>query len=339
MHPRANKTYFRCLKSKFSMKALVLEETNTPLIYKEVEHPLESVGHQIVELRAAALNHRDVWIRKGQYARIKLPVILGSDGAGFAGDRPVIINPGMQWGDRMDVQGDDFHILGMPTNGTFAQRVSVPDNQIYDMPEHLSFEEAASIPLAGVTAWRAVVTQGQVRPTDRALITGIGGGVAQWAMQFALSKGAHVSVTSGTPAKLERAMQAGAHGGYDYHDVEWTKHAREEGGFDLVIDGAGGTGLAQVMKICNPGARLVIYGGTAGPIPALSPQVLFWKQLHIIGSTMGSPSDFQDMITWIRDQRIVPILDRVFPLEEGSAAFDRMSEGLQFGKIILQIPA
>lgn len=134
-------------------------------------------------------------------------------------------------------------------------------------------------------------------------------------------------------------MQAGAHGGYDYHDVEWTKHAREEGGFDLVIDGAGSTGLAQVMKICNPGARLVIYGGTAGPIPALSPQVLFWKQLHIIGSTMGSPSDFQDMITWIRDQRIVPILDRVFPLEEGSAAFDRMSEGLQFGKIILQIPA
>ena len=303
-----------------------------------MEDPSETPGHQIVELRAAALNHRDVWIRKGQYARIKLPVILGSDGAGFVGDRPVILNPGMQWGNRLDVQGEEFHILGMPTNGTFAQKVSVPVEHIYDMPGHLSFEEAASIPLAGVTAWRAVVTQGQVGPKDRVLISGIGGGVAQWAMQFALSKGAEVWVTSGSPDKLERAIQAGAKGGFDYHDVEWPKRARQEGGFDLVIDGAGGQGLAQILKICNPGGRIVLYGGTTGPIPALSPQILFWKQLHLIGSTMGSPMDFQDMVNWIAERKIVPILDRVFLLEEGSAAFDRMSDGLQFGKIILQIP-
>lgn len=120
-----------------------------------------------------------------QYARLQFPFVPGSDGAGFVEDQPVVINPGLQWGSNNNYQSESFQILGMPTNGTFAQKVVVPAEQIYPMPSHLSFEEAAVIPLAGVTAFRATVTQGKVKSTDRVLVTGIGGGVALWAMQFA----------------------------------------------------------------------------------------------------------------------------------------------------------
>ena len=149
------------------MKSLVLEEIHGPLVMVDVEDPTPDEGQILVELRAAALNHRDVWIRKGQYAHLQFPFTPGSDGAGFVGDNPVVINPGMEWGTNPAVQAASFHILGMPANGTFAQKVAVPASQIYPMPSHLSFEEAAAIPLAGVTAFRAVVTQGKVRPTDR----------------------------------------------------------------------------------------------------------------------------------------------------------------------------
>lgn len=320
------------------MKQILLHEVNGPLQLTDAVIQTCQAGEVVVDLRAAALNHRDVWIRQGQYARIQFPFVPGSDGAGFVGDQPVVINPGLQWGSNNNYQSESFHILGMPTNGTFAQKVVVPAEQLYPMPSHLSFEEAAAIPLAGVTAFRATVTQGKVKSTDRVLVTGIGGGVALWAMQFALASGAEVWVTSGNPDKLARAKSLGATGGFLYNDPDWIKVARQAGPIDLVIDGAGGKGLAEVMKICAPGGRIVSYGGTAGATPQFSPQILFWKQLHLIGTTMGSPSDFSAMMDFINLHRIIPVVDRIFPLGACEQAYACMEEGHQFGKIVLQIP-
>lgn len=320
------------------MKSILLEEIKGPLHYVDLEEPTPSEGHVVVDLRAASLNHRDVWIRQGQYARLQFPFIPGSDGAGLVGDKPVVINPGMDWGTNEAVQGDTFHILGMPSNGTFGQKVLVPESQIYQIPEHLSFEEAAAIPLAGVTAFRAVVSRGKVSASDRVLITGIGGGVALWAMQFALATKAEVWVTSGNPAKIDRAIALGAKGGFLYHDPEWIKTARQAGPIDVVVDGAGGEGLAQIMKIMAPGGRIVSYGGTTGAVPNFSPHILFWKQLQLLGSTMGSPEDFSAMMDYIRTQQIIPVVDRIFQLDECEEAYSYMEEGNQFGKIVLQIP-
>lgn len=329
---------FFSLPESWSMKCIRLEEIHGPLRLTDVEDPTPFGEHVVVDLRAAALNHRDVWIRKGQYARIQFPCIPGSDGAGFVGDKPVVINPGMDWGTNPGFQSDSFHILGMPSNGTFAQKVLVPERQIYPMPDHLSFEEAAAIPLAGVTAFRAVVTRGKVRSTDRVLITGIGGGVALWAMQFALTAGAEVWVTSGDQTKIDRAIGLGATGGFLYRDPEWINTARKAGAVDLVIDGAGGEGIAQIMKIVAPGGRIVSYGGTTGSVPNFSPHILFWKQLQLLGSTMGSPEDFSVMMDYIRTHQILPVVDRIFQLEACEEAYSCMEEGKQFGKIVLQIP-
>ncbi len=320
------------------MKSIVLAEINGPLRSIEVEDPAPLDGHVLVNLRSAALNHRDVWIHQGQYARLQFPFIPGSDGAGFIGNDPVVINPGMNWGANPNVQSDAFDILGMPSNGTFAQKVLVPESQIHPMPDHLSFEEAAAIPLAGVTAFRAVVTQGKISSADRVLISGIGGGVALWAMQFALAAGAEVWVTSGNQTKIDRAVDLGVKGGFLYTDPEWTKTARQIGPFDLVIDGAGGEGLAQIMKIASPGGRIVCYGATSGGVPTFSPHILFWKQLRLLGSTMGSPDDFSSMMKFICLHKIVPVVDRIFALGACAEAYTYMEEGKQFGKIVLQIP-
>ncbi len=291
-----------------------------------------------VRLRAAALNHRDVWIRQGLYAGIRYPFTPGSDGAGYIGHDPVLINPGMDWGPNPAAQGAGFHILGMPSNGTFAQRVCVPASQVYPVPAHLSMEEAAAIPLAGVTAFRALFTRGRAQSGERMLITGIGGGVAQWVFRFGLAAGMEIWVTSGDEAKIREALRNGAAAGMNYKNEHWPEQARSAGGFDLVIDGAGGPFAAGILKYLNPGGRIVVYGGTAGAIEKLLPQPLFWKQIDILGSTMGTSQDFDAMMAFITRHRITPVLDQFFPLEKGAQAYHRMTQGAQTGKIILQIP-
>lgn len=320
------------------MWALRLLGKDTAPVFERVAQGTCPDGWIRVRVRAAALNHRDVWILKGQYAGIRFPCIPGSDGAGYVGDEPVIINPGMYWGDDPAVQGKDFRILGMPDDGTFAQFVDVPQEAIHPAPPHLSMEEAAAIPLAGVTAYRALFTQGGFRQGERLLITGIGGGVAGWVFQFARALGAEIWVTSGSEDKLRDAVRLGAAAGVNYRDPVWKEKVKASGGFDLVVDGAGGAFIGEILKFLRPAARVVLYGGTTGPIPQLIPQLLFWKQVRLIGSTMGSPDDFQNMLGFINEHRIVPTLDRIYPLAEGASAFQRMEQGAQSGKIILQIP-
>ncbi len=321
------------------MHALVLEAKDQAPIHKSVADPTPAENEVVVQLKAAALNHRDVYITQSLYPKISYPVILGSDGAGLVGDREVLINPSLSWGDNPNVQAEDYSILGMPSNGTFAEQVVVPTSQIYDKPGHLSFAEAAALPLAGLTAYRALFTKCQLQVGERVLISGVGGGVALFAMQFAVALGAEVFVTSGSEAKIEKAIVLGAKGGVNYKAEQWHKAllAKAGGGFDVVIDSAGGAGFANFPKICNPGGRIAFYGGTRGNIQNLNPQIIFWKQLSIFGSTMGNDEDFRGMLDLVNTHRIQPVIDQVFPLREGVAALDRMDQGLQFGKIVLEI--
>ncbi len=319
------------------MKALVLTQkekleylTNFPL----PSHPEEEKVRVII--MAAALNHRDVWITQNLYPGIVFPVVLGSDGAGLYEGRPVVIQPGSGWGENPTFPSKSYLILGMPQNGTFAEGVDVYPHQIHDKPQHLGWDEAAALPLAGLTAFRAVFTKGSIQPGQKVLVTGIGGGVALFAMQFALAAGATVWVTSGNSEKLKKALALGALGTALYTEPEFCQSLQQQaGGFDLVIDGTGGATLGQILKICNPGAKVVLYGGGQGNIPSISPQLLFWKQISIIGTSMGTDEEFAEMLNFVTLHQIHPVVDSVYSFANGSEAFERMASAAQFGKIIL----
>lgn len=318
------------------MFALVLEDDKPTLKYREVSTPLPASGEVLVELKASALNHRDVWITKGRYPNIDYPCILGSDGAGVAEGGEVILNPGIHWGDDPRFQSANYRILGLPHPGTFATHISVPAQNLIKKPDHLTLVQAAALPLAGVTAYRALFTRARLQPGERVLISGIGGGVALLAFQFALAAGAEVFVTSSSEKKIDKARALGAKGGVLYNEPQWgKKFAKTNGGFDLIVDSAGGEGFKELMYLPKPGGRIVLYGGTRGLINKLSPQIIFWKQLSILGSTMGNDQDFADMIAFVEKHQIVPVVDSIFDLAEGAKAFQRMEKGLQFGKIVL----
>ncbi len=321
------------------MKALQLIEAGR-LALREVPEPQTREGEALVSLRAAALNRRDLWILLGKYPGIRPGVTLGSDGAGVCEGREVLIQPGLNWGPDERFQSPAYEILGMPSDGTFAEKIKVPREQLFPKPPHLSWEQAAALPLAGLTAYRVLFTRCRLQPKERVLITGIGGGVAQMALLFARAHGAEVYVTSGSDAKIEQALQDGAAGGANYRQPDWLESLKKSAGsFDVVIDGTGGEPLCRLLRLCAPAARVGIYGGTLGPLPELSPQLVFWKQMAILGSTMGSPAEFQAMLELVNRQKLVPKVDAVFALEEYERAFERMRHSRQLGKIILKIVA
>ena len=334
------------------MQALQLDAIHQPAAVREVPTPVPAAGEILVKLHAAALNHRDVWIQKGQYAGLRLPCTLGSDGAGkvtahgadVAAGAPavgsrVLINPGLRWGDNPRVQAKDFVVLGMPDPGTFAEYISLPARYIRPMPAHLSFEQAAALPLGGLTAYRAAFTRAQVQAGERVLVTGVGGGVALLAAQFCAARGAQVWVTSSSDEKLARAQGLGATGGINYNADNWVKTLVQQAGgpFDVIIDSAAGEAFNSLLDAAAPGGRIVFYGGTLGAIPQLPPGKVFWKQLSLLGSTMGSEQDFEDMLQLVTEKGIVPVVDEVFPLAEGEAALRRLDAGAQFGKVVLKI--
>ena len=312
--------------------------------------PVPAPGEVRVRLRAAALNHRDLWIKLGQYAGITYPCTPGSDGAGIVEavgpdvdrgwlGREVIINPSLDWGDREEAQGPTFSILGLPRPGTLAEEITVPVAQLSPRPAHLSWVEAAALPLAGLTAYRALFSRARLERSDRVLITGIGGGVALAALQFAVSLGAEVWVTSGSADKLARAFALGARNGFDYRDPAWPQSAvRAAGGpFSVIVDSAGGAGFESLVDVPAPGARIVLFGATAGNPPTLPSRNVFWRHLTLLGSTMGSPNDWAAMLRFVTEERITPIVSEVFPLAEAGAAFDHLAAAGQFGKIVLKM--
>ncbi|MBS1597581.1 MAG: zinc-binding dehydrogenase [Bacteroidetes bacterium] len=332
------------------MKALVLPEKNQPLILKDVPDLVPGYDEVIVKIHAAALNHRDLWIQKGQYAGLKYPITPGSDGAGVVAaigsnvdpllkGKEVIINPALNWGDNPAYQHPkNFQILGLPLDGTFAEYVKIPATNITSKPTQLSFEEAAAIPLAGTTAYRALFTRGRLRSNEKILITGIGGGVALFALQFALATNADVYVTSGSKEKIDRAIAAGATDGVNYKDEDWVEKLQEKaGGFDVIIDGAAGDNVGHLLNLASPGGRIIFYGATRGNPANIEIRRIFWKQLNVLGSTMGNPEDFQDMVSFVNDHQLHPIIDEVFSFADGEKAFRKMDSAAQYGKLVIKI--
>jgi zinc-binding alcohol dehydrogenase/oxidoreductase len=335
------------------MKAIVLRELGEAenLKLEEVPDPQPGAGEVVVRLKAAALNHRDVWIRRGLYAGIKVPIILGSDGAGVVSalgegvdgsldGQDVVINPSIDWGDDERVQQPNFRILGLPDDGTYAQLVKVPASNVNRKPASLSFEEAAALPLAALTAYRAVVTRAGVKRGEDVLVTGIGGGVSSFALQIAKQLGARVFVTSGSHEKLERARGVGADGGANYKSQDWGKEIVSMchgSGPHVVIDSAGGESLNKAIEIVRPGGRIVSYGATAGAVKQLEVRRIFWKQINLLGSTMGTANEFAAMLKLYHEAGLKPVIDEVFALNETPAAHRRMEEARQFGKIVLKI--
>jgi zinc-binding alcohol dehydrogenase/oxidoreductase len=330
------------------MRAIQLAAVNDLKIVS-VPDPQAVPGEVVVRLRAAALNHRDVWIKLGQYAGLKFPCIPGSDGAGVVESvgpgvdsawlgREVIIYPGLDWGGCESAQGGTFSILGLPRDGTLAEKVAVPVANLAPKPAHLTWEEAAALPLAGLTAYRALFARARLKPDDRVLITGIGGGVALFALQFAAVDGAEVFVTSSSAEKISRAVALGAAGGASYKEPGWAAAlAKAHGLFDVIVDSAGGEGFNDLIELAAPGGRIVFFGATGGNAPGLVLRKIFWRQLSLLGSTMGSPGDFAAMLEFVALHRIKPVVSDVFPLAQAAGAFALMERGGQFGKIVVQL--
>jgi zinc-binding alcohol dehydrogenase/oxidoreductase len=330
------------------MKANVLEAPDQPIIWKEVDKPTLAPGEVLVKIKAAGLNRRDYWISIGKYAGLKYPVILGSDGAGLVAEvgegvdaawlnREVVIHPGSNWGDSEDFQSKEFKILGLPDDGTFAEYVKTRAEYLYDKPQYLNWEQAAAFPLAGVTAYRALFVKAKIKAGDTVLISGVGGGTGAFALQWAVAAGCRVFVTSGSIEKIERARTLGALAGVNYKAQDWAEELQHmSGGFDVIIDSALGEGFAKFPDLCKPGGRIVFFGGTAGDIPPINGRKVFWKQLQILGTTLGTSADFETMLNFMDKHQIVPVIDEVFALSQAGQAIQKMGVSSQFGNIILR---
>jgi zinc-binding alcohol dehydrogenase/oxidoreductase len=330
------------------MKANVLEAPDKPIVWKEVDTPTPGPGEVLVKIKAAGLNRRDYWISIGKYAGLKYPTILGSDGAGIVTEvgegvdakwlnKEVVIHPGSNWGDNENFQGKDFKILGLPDDGTFAEYVKVSAANLYDKPTYLNWEQAAAFPLAGVTAYRALFFKAKAKKGDTVLISGVGGGTGAFALQWAVAAGCRVFVTSGNGEKIEQARHLGALAGVNYKAQDWAEELQHlSGGFDVIIDSALGEGFAKFPDMCKPGARIVFFGGTAGDMPAINGRKIFWKQLQILGTTMGTADDFKAMLAFMNEHKVVPVIDEVYPLHEASKAIEKMGASSHFGNIVLK---
>ncbi|MBI5403600.1 MAG: zinc-binding dehydrogenase [Ignavibacteriae bacterium] len=337
------------------MKAVLLKQTGEIEKLKENlvidDIPIQEINENevLVKINYAALNHRDLWITKGLYAGIKLPVVLGSDCSGIiesigknvkdfsAGDE-VVINPGINFGSDENFQSRDFKIIGLPDNGTLEEYIAIDKSKVYKKPAHLDMIQASALPLAGLTAYRAVFTRGKIEKGKNVLVTGIGGGVSTFALLFATSFCANVYVTSGCDSKLSKALELGAKAGVNYKNENWDKELNSLcGGFNFVIDGTGGETISKCLNVLNQGGKIVNYGATTGIIKNLDTRKIFWKQASILGTTMGSDSDFKNMIDYINDKKITPVVDKVFEMKDAVSAFRRMHKSEQLGKIIISI--
>ncbi|OEK01283.1 alcohol dehydrogenase [Roseivirga sp. 4D4] len=330
------------------MKALIITDQSEPveIVEKPIPEPIN--GQVRVKLKAAALNRRDQWIRQGMYPNIQFGKVLGSDGAGVIeaiGEgvseslvgKEVIINPNVNWGSDPKAQASDYSVLGMPTHGTFAEYIVVEVDRLQDKPEHLNWSEAAALPLAGLTAYRALFHHGAASAGKIVLISGVGGGVAQFAFQFALAAGCNVYVTSGSKEKMQKCISMGAKGAYSYREEAWFKKVQKEtDGFDVVIDSAGGNQINDFIKIMKPAGRIVFYGATNGTPEKLDMFRMFWNQITLQGSTMGNDQEFEAMVAFVNEHQIKPVVDSERPFDQIISAFDEMKAGKQFGKLVLE---
>jgi NADPH:quinone reductase-like Zn-dependent oxidoreductase len=325
------------------VKAIRIHEDGGPevLRFEDVEDPVAGPGEVLIRLRAASLNHLDIWMRRG-LPSVPKPRILGADGAGIVetvgdgadsfqpGDR-VLINPGLENGAR---------IVGEHMDGTHAELIAVPAENVYPIPESLSFEEAAAFPLVFETAYRMLVTKARLQEGDWVLVWGIGSGVGSAAFVIAKALGARTIVTSSSSEKLERALELGADAAANHADEEVAnivKEATGGAGVNVVVEHVGEATWKTSLQAAGPHARIVVCGATSGPNPPAQLHRIWWKQLEIYGSTMGTTEDFEGVYELVASGAAKPIVDRVFALEDAAAAHEYLEAGKQFGKVVLSI--
>jgi NADPH:quinone reductase-like Zn-dependent oxidoreductase len=318
------------------VKAIRIHEDGGPevLRYEDAPEPEPNPGEVLVSLRAASLNHLDVWIRKG-LPSVPKPRILGADGAGVRADtgEEVVINPGLEHGERILVIGEHM-------DGTHAELVAVPETNLYPLPAGLSFEEAAAFPLVFETAYRMLVTKAGLKEGEWVLLWGIGSGVATAGLAIAKALGAKTLVTSSSDAKLERARELGADATVNHAEgdvIAAVKEATGGAGIDVVLEHVGEATWERSLQAARAGGRIAVCGATTGPNPPAALHRVWWKQLTIYGSTMGTKEDFEGAYDLIASGRARPVVDVVLPLEEARTGHERLEAGEQFGKIVFSI--
>lgn len=333
------------------MKALILEKAEglDSAVVGDVETPQPAAGEVRVALRAAALNHRELWITRGMYPGMQLPTSMGADGAGVVDavgegvdaalvGKEVVLYPAAEWGSNPDYPADAFGCLGMPYPGTIAEYICVAADNVVAKPAHLDMATAAAVPLAGLTAWRALTTKARVKAGDNVLVTGIGGGVATWALTFAKAMGANVFVTSSSQEKIDWAVEMGTSGGVNYKEEKWGKAlAAMSGGIDVVIDGAPANSVSQYGRTLKMGARVVIYGSTGGMTFEMGATDLFLRHATLYGSAMGSLEDFNSMMAFVAERKLQPAIDQSFTLQQASAALSHLEREHSIGKVVITI--
>jgi NADPH:quinone reductase-like Zn-dependent oxidoreductase len=310
------------------------------LRYEDAPDPVPGKGQVLIALRAASLNHLDVWVRKG-LPSVPKPRILGADGAGIvvsgdgfgAGER-VVINPSLDHGNGR------ITVIGEHTDGTHAELIAVPQAQVYRLPDELDFEAAAAFPLVFETAYRMLATKAGVQEGEWVLVWGIGGGVATAVLAISKALGARVIVTSSSETKLSRARELGADATFNHNTDDVPSAVKEltGGGAHIVVDSVGEATWKRSLDSARAGGRICVCGATTGPNPPANLHRIWWKQLTVYGSTMGTREDFEAVYELVTSGRVRPVVDEVLPLANVAAAHERLEKGEQLGKIILRIP-
>ncbi len=340
------------------MRAAIFHEHGGPEVVRieDVPRPEPGPGEALVQVRASAMNHLDLWVRRGMPIETTMPHIGGSDVAGViaevgegvdparAGER-VVVNPALWCGRcRECARGEEsmcerFRILGEHTDGGFAEYVAVPAGHAYRIPDDLSFEQAAALPISYQTAWRALVARARLRPGEDVLVIGASGGTAIACVQIAVLAGARVFALTKGEENVRRLRELGAAFVYDRGvEEEWAKAlARDTGkrGVDVVVENVGAATWAGSIRSLARGGRLVTFGATAGPKVEIDVRALFWKQTEIIGTTMASRAEFEDLLRVVFSGRLRPVIDTVLPLDHARDAHERLEAGGQFGKIVM----
>jgi NADPH:quinone reductase-like Zn-dependent oxidoreductase len=343
------------------MKAAVIREhgPEARIEIAEVAPPTPQAGQVLVDVRSAALNHLDVWVRITDRFELESPHVLGSDAAGvvaelghgvvgFEPGQEVILDPGLSCG-RCDAcrRGEnslcvEYGIIGAHRGGTFAEQIAVPAGNLHAKPSNLDWHHAAGLPLAHLTAWRMLRSRARLEPGEMVLIHGIGGGVALAGLQLALACGARAIVTSSSDDKLEQASSLGSSAGINYQKQDVGEEVRKltDGrGVDVILDSVGGATWPINFQAIAKGGRVVHCGVTGGAEAQANISALYWNQVSVLGSTMGGAREMRELVRAVEAGDIEPVVDKVYPLEEAAEATARMEQGEQFGKIVLEISA
>ncbi|MFQ5891926.1 MAG: zinc-binding dehydrogenase [Candidatus Methanofastidiosia archaeon] len=342
------------------MKAVVFHEHGGPekLSYEEVENPTIEPTEVLLKVRACALNHLDLHVRRGVHGlKLKLPHILGSDISGVVDkvgeevfgveeEQHVVVDPGLSCGKcEFCLQGQDslcirYRIIGEHVRGGYAEFLKVPGKNVIPLPDEFSFEDAAAVPLVFMTAWRMLVSRGKLKPGEDILILGASGGVGTASVQIAKLCGLRVFATTSSEEKTKKLLKLGADHIIDYTRVDFAKEIRDltkKRGVDVVMDCVGATTWKQSLKSLAKNGRLLTCGATTGPNPQTDLRYIFWNQLHIIGSTMGTKKELLDVLKLVWQRKLKPVVDRVLPLRDARKAHELMETRAQFGKLVLRV--